>query len=145
MVAVSFYYLKSPAPQGKLRLICQLASTAYRKGHKVYVHAVDEAQSEMINQTLWTFASNSFVPHTLLMDNRDPNLDKFPVVIGSEQPPEQFNDVLISLQAEIPSYVQRFQRVAEPVDASTEDQSLAKTKAERYRSLFDTEPKTYFI
>ena len=145
MAAVTFYHLKTPQQHGKMRLVCQLVATAYRNGHKVYVNALDEPQGELINSLLWTYAPNSFIPHTLLLDQRDPNLEKFPVVIGHEEPPEKFNDVLISLRPDIPGYTKRFQRVVEPVDADTEDKEQAKVKFEQYQSLFNNEPKTYYL
>ncbi len=145
MTAVTFYHVKTPQQMGKLRLVCQLASTAYKKGHKVYVRARDDKQCDLLNQMLWTFAASSFVPHTSLTEDRDPDLEKFPVVIGAEHPPEKFSDVLITLQDEIPSYAYRFQRVVEPVDADARDEARAKAKFAEYKSLFDTEPATYYI
>lgn len=145
MTTVSFYHLKAPQPLGKLRLVCQLAATAYRKGHQVYVSALDEAQCEQLDQLLWTFAANSFIPHTSLINDKDPDLDKYPVVVGYDEPSEKFNDVLISLQPDIQEYAQRFQRVVEPVDADSREEVQAKLKFEQYRSTFDSEPNTYFI
>ncbi len=145
MSAVSFYRLKSPQPHGKMRLVCQLAATAYRKGHKIYISAVDEAQCEMLYQMLWTFAPNSFIPHTTLMDNSDPDIEKFPVVIGYKDPPKKFNDVLISLQPEVPSYVDRFQRIVEPVDVDTQEQEQADSRFGQYESLLKVTPKTYHM
>ncbi len=145
MATVSFYHLKTPQQLGKLRLVCQLAGTAFRKGHKVYISALDEAQCEQLDQLLWTFAANSFIPHVSLLNNRNPDLDKFPVVIGYKEPAEKFNDVLISLQPVIQPYAQQFQRVVEPVDANSQDEEQAKVKFEQYRSAFETEPNSYFI
>ncbi len=145
MTAVVFYHVKVPQPQSKARLTCQLAAKAYERGHTVYINTQNEAQSSMLNQLLWTFAPNSFVPHALLMDHLEPDLDKYPVIIGHENPPEQFNDVLISLHEEVPAYVSRFQRVIEPVDADSRDETKAKSKFSNYQSLFNTEPKAYYV
>ena len=145
MTTVTFYYRKTSQHLGKARLVCQLASTAYRNGHKVYVSVQNEDQCEMLNQMLWTFSPNSYVPHTSLTDDRDPDLEKFPVVIGVSDPPDKFNDVLISLHDEVPSFVNRFQRVVEPVDAHPEDEAKAKARFTQYQSLFESEPKTHYI
>ena len=145
MTSVAFYHLKSPRQYGKMRLVCQLAATAYRKGHKVYVRAQDEDQCAMLNQMMWTFAPNSYVPHISLAESRDPDLEKYPVVIGFDDPPEKFNDVLISLQHEAPAYIERFQRVVEPVDADSEDAERAKSRFEQYETRLESKPTTYYV
>ncbi len=145
MTAVTFYHVKAPRRQAKALLVCQLVATAYRKGHRVYVNVQNEDQSLMLDQLLWTYSPSSFIPHTRLSENPDPNLDKYPVVIGIDDPPEKFNDVLISLKDQVPPYVSRFQRVVEPIDANSQDQAKAKLRFSQYQSLFRTEPKNYFI
>ena len=145
MTSVAFYHLKSPRQHGKMRLVCQLAATAYRKGHKVYVRAQDEDQCAMLNQLMWTFAPNSYVPHISLAESRDPDLEKYPVVIGFDDPPEKFNDVLISLQHEVPAYIERFQRVVEPVDADSEDAERAKSRFEQYETKLESKPTTFYV
>ena len=145
MTEVVFYHLKSPQQIGKLQLVCQLAGTAFRKGHKVYVSTEDAEQCAVLNKLMWTFAPNAFIPHASLMDLRDPDPDKYPVVIGFGEPPEKFSDVLISLKQEVPAYASRFKRVVEPVGSEPVDIEQAKTRFQHYESLFDTEPKTHFI
>ena len=49
-VAVVFYYLKLPESRGKLRLTCNLANAAFKKGHKVYVNGTDEQQCNFLNE-----------------------------------------------------------------------------------------------
>ena len=128
MTTVTFYHRKTSQHLGKARLVCQLASTAYRNGHKVYVSVQNEAQCEMLNQMLWTFSPNSYIPHTSLTD-----------------PPDKFNDVLISLHDEVPSFVNQFQRVVEPVDSHPQDEAKAKARFTQYQTLFESEPKTHYI
>ena len=59
-------------------------------------------------------------------NNAPTNLEKFPVTIGHIPPPEQFNDVLISLKEDVPEYATQFQRIMEPIDADSRDIEKAK-------------------
>ena len=102
---VSFYYLKSPQADGKLRLACKLVSTAYNHGHKVFVSIPSENYCKVFNDRLWTFSWSSFIPHTLLVRNRQIDLDRYPVVIGHIKPPEWYNDVLVSLHDDAPQFL----------------------------------------
>ena len=144
-VAVVFYYLKLPETRGKLRLTCNLANAAFKKGHKVYVNGADEQQCNFLNEFLWTFTQNSFIPHVQILEQRTTNLEKYPVTIGHIPPPEQFNDVLISLKEDVPEYVTQFQRIMEPIDADSRDIEQAKIRFAKYTSLFGTEPTSHVI
>jgi DNA polymerase-3 subunit chi len=56
-----------------------------------------------------------------------------PVVLGSEPPPTNFEDVLITLAAEVPECFSRFQRVAEVVGADLEEKAGARERFRFYR------------
>lgn len=142
---VVFYYLERPAHNGKLRLTCNLANTAFKRGHKIYLSANSDQMCRLLDDMLWTFAPNSFVPHVI--DDRDNpfDLEQFPVVIGHDKPSEDFNDVLISLNQEVPEYARQFRRVMEPVDSSEQDVTFANRRFSRYTEIFGTEPTKHML
>ena len=142
---VSFYFLKAPQNNGKLRLVCKLTATAVSKGHKVYIYTENERQGQELDQLLWTFSQFAFIPHDLLTENQTPNLEKFPVAIGSHEPPSQFNDVLISMHSEVPGFANRFQRVAEAVDADSNEQETARLRIEQYAERLATKPVSHYV
>lgn len=143
--AVVFYFLKQSEHDGKLRLTCNLANTAFNRGHKVYLNASSAEMCTVLDDLLWTFAPNSFVPHIIYEQNSEIDLERFPVVIGHTQPSDQFNDVLISLHPDVTDYVKQFQRVIEPVGSIDEEFAIAEKKISRYTALFGTEPTKHYL
>ena len=144
-VSVNFYCLKIAKPNGKRHLACHLANTAYRKGHNVYVNAENSEDCMIMNQLLWTFSPNSYVPHSILREGEIPNLEKFPVVVGCANPPEIFDDVLISLQVEIPDYAKQFKRVVEPINGKPSESKNFESKYQEYEKIFCTKPNIFHI
>ena len=129
---VDFYLLKSPRLDGKLHLVCRLADKAFRLGNRVYIQTTDHNDAQQLDSLLWTFAQGSFVPHTVLAGDTE-GLDAFPVVIGAEPPPAIFNDVLVSLTSEAPTYFSRFKRVVEAVADDENDRIMARERFRYYR------------
>jgi len=66
-----------------------------------------------MNQLLWTFRDQSFIPHELLPQA---DLKTTPVVIGWGDDAADECDVLINLATEIPPFFSRFERLVEIVD-----------------------------
>jgi DNA polymerase-3 subunit chi len=112
---VDFYILNEHTDNGRLLLACRLVEKAYNLQHKVYVHTAAEAQAQLLDDLLWTFRQNSFVPHT-----RYPAApaDRSPVLIGWHPEPALAADVLINLGDDIPAFFENFPRVIELVDQS---------------------------
>src|SRR3546814_6789701 len=82
MTRIEFYVLPDANPTGRLRAACQLAAKGWQHGMQVFIRCVDEAQSSEIDELLWGFRAERFIPHEQHVD--DP---KAPVVIGVDQAP----------------------------------------------------------
>ncbi len=104
---------------------CRLIDMVYRRGHQIYVHTASEAAASALDEHLWTFKPDAYVPHVLFSEIAD-----VPVKIGFENEPDEHQDVLINLSGEIPHFFSRFDRVAEvvPVDQNSR-QSARKNYA----------------
>jgi DNA polymerase-3 subunit chi len=114
MTRISFYLLQDAQPQARLLTACRLAEKVYQSGSQLYVHAVDETQTQQLDQLLWTFRQGSFIPH----ERAEQDDEVSPILIGhAAQPPRRINDVLLNLAAEVPVFFSRFARVLEVVDA----------------------------
>lgn len=96
----------------------------YRKGRQIYVHTSTEEQAKTLNEQLWTFKEDSFVPHSLHSEAME-----VPIKIGFDHEPEEHQDVLINLSGQIPHFFSRFDRVAEIVPV---DQNSRKSARENY-------------
>ena len=103
---------------------CRLIDMVYRKGRQIYVHTSTEEMARTLNEQLWTFKEDSFVPHSLHSEAMD-----VPIKIGFDHEPEEHQDVLINLSGQIPHFFSRFDRVAEIVPV---DQNSRQSARENY-------------
>ncbi len=126
-------------------MACNLVNTAYTKGRVVYLCTENDEQSKKIDEMLWSFAANSFVPHVQYAEGQTIDVEKFPVCIGSIQPTEQFRDVLVSIRSDVPEYFSQFQRIMEPVSFGHSEKEISNLKFQQYLSMTGTEPTVHYI
>jgi DNA polymerase-3 subunit chi len=127
MTRVSFYLLKGSLEHDRQVFACRLIEKAYKQGHHIYIHTDNAEKAELVNQILWSFRADSFVPHQLI---DAPNADNCPVLIGHNAKPPRLMDLLINLGSEQPVFFSQFERVAEFVN---DDKQLKIMGRERYR------------
>lgn len=130
MTQVDFYLLGDGGDDDRNRLACRLIDKAFRLHRRIYVYAGSDADASRLDQLLWTFNPGSFVPHEL---NLGQDTQETPVVIGNQEPPSTFTDVLVSLAAEVPPFFSRFERVAEVVGGSEAEKEQARERFRFYR------------
>ncbi len=127
MTRVSFYLLKGSVEHDRQVFACRLIEKAYKQGHHIYIHTDNAEKAEQVNQILWSFRADSFVPHQL---TDRPNADTCPILIGHDTKPPRLMDLLINLGAEQPVFFSQFERVAEFIN---DDEQLKIMGRERYR------------
>lgn len=132
---VDFYIIGANAPDATFRTACRVAEKAWQMGHRVYIHTDSPRTAAAMDDLLWTFRQESFVPHGLHGDTRDPgDLAATPVLIGSGDAPDMDLDVLINLAEAVPLFIERSRRIAEIVGAGEDERRAGR---ERYRNYRD--------
>ena len=106
---------------------CKQAAMAYRQQQKVFIFTQDQAQAHAVDELLWAFDADSFVPHNLMGEG--PNYGS-PVEI-SWQAPTNRRALLINLTNDVPSFAQQFNQVIDFVPA---DEALKQQARQRYRT-----------
>ena len=91
MVKVNFYLLKQNTEAARAALCCKLAEQQMRQGQRVFVLTASMDDAQELDRLLWSFASESFVPHALA---GDAVAETAPVVIGSGKVPAGTSCVL---------------------------------------------------
>ena len=130
MTQVDFYILKNPKNDRSREIfVCKLIDKAFSLGKNVFIRTHDEEQAKRLNDQLWTFRQNSFIPHELATAGE--NNPSCPVIISSTTEPGDDHDVLVNLGNDIPQYFSKFERVAEIVDENNRD--LARQHFSWYR------------
>ncbi|MFN2331665.1 MAG: DNA polymerase III subunit chi [Halomonas sp.] len=124
MTQIDFYVLPDTTLEARLDFACRLTETIQRKGYRLHLHAEDEVMAQELDERLWTFRSDAYVPHALLGD--DPTGaeadTRIPVTIGWQTPPSPDLAVqaLLNLAPDIPEWFSRFERVAEIINQHQE-------------------------
>ncbi len=127
---IDFYLLNSSSPEASLLFACRFLEKAYRQGHRVFVHCDSQQQAESLDERLWTFKKESFIPHHLQGEGPEPPP---PVQIGFGPEPRGFSDLLLNLAKTIPSYFSRFRRIAEIVADDETAKTISREHYKEYR------------
>lgn len=130
-IRVDFYLLESIQADAKWLIACRLLEKAYLKGHKVYVHCNKKEEAEYLDELLWTFKNDSFIPHNL--QGEGPAFPP-PIQLGFAHQPKGFNDILMNLSQELPPFFSRFKRVIEIVSNVETEKQNSRTLYKLYRS-----------
>lgn len=131
LTQVDFYILTAATShQGRARFACRLAEKAWQQGYRVFIHTASDLEAQQLDDLLWTFRPESFVPHTMASD---PSGGDLPVLVGSGSEPTLALDLLINLSDVVPTYFQRFARLAEIVEPTEEQREVARSRYRHYR------------
>ena len=130
MPRIDFYVLPDQKENGRALLACRLADKAYGLGHTVYVFTASEARAAALDDLLWTFRQDSFVPH-----ERYPLMGEegSPVLVGTAAPATVEAQVLINLADALPEGFERYDRVVELVDQHPEVLAQSRERFRQYR------------
>jgi DNA polymerase-3 subunit chi len=128
MTRVDFYRLADGDP---LQAVCRVVSKAYTAGYRVRLFASDEAHLADLDQRLWTFRQNAFVPHARRdrVDTRFPE----PVVLADDCADPGSAEVLVCATPPPPDCLPVYARVAEFVPADPRERQAARERYARYR------------
>lgn len=126
---IDFYLLTDVTPEAKWLLACRVLEKAYRQGHQVFVYCSHLSEAEHLDELLWTYKADSFVPHHLQGEGPEPAP---PIQIGYAEEPRGFHDILLNLASTVPAFYNRFKRVIEIVPA--EDEQAKTQSRDHFRS-----------
>jgi len=105
---------------------CLQASYFYRQHQRVFIYTQDKQHAEQIDELLWAFDSDSFVPHNLVGEGPKQGAS---VEIGF-QAPQGRRPVLINLTNSVPVFANQFQFI---VDFVPSDEVLKQQARERFK------------
>jgi DNA polymerase-3 subunit chi len=131
MAKIDFYVIQIPGAKPRLDLICRLAEKAYKNKHRIYIHANNQTEAYQLDELLWTYREDSFLPHNLVGEG--PNLAP-PIQIGFKEKPENHRDILLNLHQAVPEFYSHFTRVLELVPNDDESQAIAREHYRFYRA-----------
>lgn len=133
MTRVDFYLLPDPGMEAARRFACRLAYIAVCAKTRVYVLTHTDAESRDMDELMWTYPEQQFLPHTcasddppasteVLISHEAPHADTLHMKAGSnvgKGARDETSQLLINLSPSIPAFFGRFERVAEIIVEST--------------------------
>ncbi len=131
MPKIDFYILATGTAKAHFQLACRLIEKAYKNGHRVYVHTENEKEAHAIDELLWTYRDDSFIPHNLYGEGPEPAP---PIQIGFQEKPEKHRDILINLSHSVPAFFSQFNRILEVVSTDPDTQARARENYRAYRT-----------
>jgi DNA polymerase-3 subunit chi len=135
MTQVDFYILGSKSGRTLELLVCQLCNKALENNMHVYINVRSEQQAAELDDLLWSFKPESFLPHQNLLSNQIlTETSIIPIIINKgEQIPDGYDQLLINLNSDIPQFFSRFDRVAEIVAKDENEKQLGRDRYRFYR------------
>lgn len=131
LIRVDFYLLNNPQPEAVGLVACRLLEKAYQRGHRVFVYCETQQNAEHLDELLWTYKDNAFIPHNLQGEGPEPPP---PVQIGCGTEPRGFNDILLNMATTIPTYFTRFRRIMEIVAVNDAAKETSRNHYREYRA-----------
>jgi DNA polymerase-3 subunit chi len=131
MPEASFYILPTHSLSDRFIFACKLIEKAYRNGQFCYVYTDSLQQSQQLDNQLWTFRENSFIPHQLYngADNKAPDYQQT-VLIGTQPAPKDWQKLIFNLSSSYPSDLIKAERILEILD---NNEALKQAGRQRFR------------
>ena len=120
MTRIDFYQL-NPERHAWDQVVCRLCQKAWDNRQLTLLLTQSEEQSRYLDQKLWTFADDSFVPH----DSEINAEFVTPVFIHDNPDPAGERQLLINLAPSVPPWFAQFERVIELVTEENRSQARA--------------------
>ncbi|NKB35903.1 MAG: DNA polymerase III subunit chi [Gammaproteobacteria bacterium] len=127
MPRADFYIL--PEQGDREKFSCELASKIRRQELDIHIHTASRDEAKKLDTMLWTFKDTSFLPHTMLEDDKGVSQ----LTIGWNDNIGTSKSVLINLSSSIPQFADAFERVVEIVPAQESSRQQARLHYKHYR------------
>jgi DNA polymerase-3 subunit chi len=128
MTQIDFYLLSTNKIALQMRYACILAELEYQQGKTVYINMQSMEDCKMMDEKLWAFRDNSFIPHNIAGQG------SAPIIIGCAPNVPTTDDILINLCHPVPDFFSRFYYVKEIV---IEEEQIKANSRENFRYYRD--------
>jgi len=132
---VDFYVRPEASPDALDTFACRLVETVWRRGHRVLVLAASEAAARRLDDLLWTFRDESFVPHRRVGADAPPATEPAdePIIVSTPGVWSGALDVLVNLTPSVPAEADRAARIVEIVPPDGDARDAGRDRYRDYR------------
>ncbi len=136
MTNINFYVTKQNGLEYRLAIVSKLIHHALKRNLFIHIHTDNENMNKQIDDWLWIFDKNSFLPHCIVSQSDKNNPNRHPketITISHDFEPMDNCDYLINLSLQRPGFFSRFTKVAEILDNSDEILSAGRKRYAFYK------------
>jgi DNA polymerase III subunit chi len=129
MTQVDFHILQDTSLEARWLYTCRLVEKAASLGNSVLIAVDTLDEAEALDDLLWSFKPESFIPHHIINSESECENDvKVEITFSDHSGDHQ--QVLINLRSQVPEYFSRFTRLSEIV---IQEQKVLENTREHYR------------
>jgi len=135
MPRVDFYIISESNNRSQESVACVLTEKAFDQSFKILILGQSEQQLIQLNDTLWTFKEDSFIPHQIIQSEDDIDTAELPVALSQNDTAYPKANLLINLCNKIPSNADSFERIAEIVPGRKAERQQSRERYKQYQAL----------
>jgi len=105
-----FHILARPGPEARYLHAARLAEKAWQQGDRVGIACDSMEQAQALDDLLWSFSPEAFIPHAIVADADTPCTEPVGILLCPPAPRDW--DTVIVLSAELPPEADHFARLA---------------------------------
>lgn len=115
----------------RITYACRLTRKARAANCQVVLLARDRQDLMLLDEALWTFAEQEFLPHVLA---GDPLAAQTPIILTDRDDAElPHHHVLVNLTAATPAHFARFERMIEVISSDESEKSAGRERFRFYK------------
>lgn len=135
-----FHILAGAMPADRNLHAVRLADKAWQQGDRVCIVCDQHSHAEELDELLWNFSPDAFIPHSIVPDatTRCPD----PVGILLCEPAAEDWDTVVILSSKLPADADRFKRLALVAHNDPEVLNIARSHFRQLRTM-GIEPKVH--
>jgi len=130
MPKVDFYLIPEHSLEASFGFVCRLLDKAYQQKQQVYVQLNNETEAKVLDDLLWTFREEAFIPHDIIQTDA---ITPAPILMSFTKAPAQAQNILLNLTADIPPFYNQFKRVIEIVPDENKSKEICRKKFRQYK------------
>lgn len=130
MSKVNFYLLKNGQSSEQYVFACRLCEKILSQNLKAYIHTDTQEQAQYLDDLLWSYRPESFLPHCMIDTDLDEDVS---IVIGYADKFQEKSDVLINLSQGIPDFHANFSRIVEIIPSDEEAKTQGRLRWKQYK------------
>ncbi len=129
---IDFYITDDESSNATWHIACRLLEKAHLLSHQVFVYCNHQQDAELLDELLWTFKEQSFIPHHIQGEGPEPPAR---IQIGFSEEAYGFHDVLLNMSDVVPSFYTQFRRVIEIVGGDESAKIIKRNHYQTYRKM----------